>query len=102
MYRSYLVTLGLSALAQAAVECGFNYGATFSDGSVKQQSDFQAEFNTAKNLKGASGKFTSARLYTMIVSAQRDTELIVAFHTDAHQARWYSGRTNLGYPGSHR
>jgi glucan endo-1,3-beta-D-glucosidase len=50
----------------AAVFQGFNYGATFTDGSVKQQADFENEFNTAKNLAGTSGAFTSGRLYTMI------------------------------------
>ena len=46
---------------------GFNSGSTFTDGSGKQQSDFQAEFAAAKALVGTSG-FTSTRLYTMIVS----------------------------------
>jgi glucan endo-1,3-beta-D-glucosidase len=45
---------------------GFNYGSTFTDGTPKAQSDFEKEFNVAKNLVGTSG-FTSARLYTMIV-----------------------------------
>lgn len=47
-----------------AAEKGFNYGSTFSDGTIKQQSDYENEFNSAKNLVGNS--FTSARLYTMI------------------------------------
>lgn len=55
--------LALAATALAAQK-GFNYGATFSDGSIKHQSDFENEFNSAKNLVGQS--FTSARLYTMI------------------------------------
>lgn len=48
-----------------AAEKGFNYGATFSDGSIKHEADYEGEFNSAKNLVGAPG-FTSARLYTMI------------------------------------
>ena len=52
--------------ASAAALQGFNYGSTFTDGSPKGESDFQAEFTTAQNLVGTSG-FTSARLYTMIV-----------------------------------
>ena len=56
----------LSSMTSAAYQ-GFNYGSTFTDGSAKSQSDFQTEFTTAKNLVGTSG-FTSARLYTMIVS----------------------------------
>lgn len=55
--------LALAATALAA-EKGFNYGSTFSDGTLKIQSDYENEFNSAKNLVGQS--FTSARLYTMI------------------------------------
>ncbi|KAL2071910.1 hypothetical protein VTL71DRAFT_13145 [Oculimacula yallundae] len=55
----------LSTVSAAAYK-GFNYGATKSDGNTPRvQSDFQALFQTAKNLVGASG-FTSARLYTTI------------------------------------
>lgn len=60
--RSSLL-LALAATTFAA-EKGFNYGATFSDGTIKHQVDFENEFNSAKNLVGNS--FTSARLYTMI------------------------------------
>lgn len=67
---SNLSLLALAAsvsTASAAVYQGFNYGSTLTDGSAKSQADFQNEFTTAKNLVGTSG-FTSARLYTMIVS----------------------------------
>lgn len=64
--------LCLAATAYAA-ERGFNYGSTFSDGSIKHQSDFEGEFTSAKNLVGAPG-FTSARLYTMI---QGDTNGVI-------------------------
>jgi len=48
---------------------GFNYGSTFNNGAPKQQSDFEAEFKTARDLVNAPADgFTSARLYTMIVS----------------------------------
>lgn len=46
---------------------GFNYGSTYSDGSVRTQSDFESDFTTAAGLVGTNGAFTSARLYTMIV-----------------------------------
>lgn len=59
--------LALATTVSAAVK-GFNYGSTFTDGSAKQQADFENEFKTAQGLVGASG-FTSARLYTMVVSA---------------------------------
>jgi glucan endo-1,3-beta-D-glucosidase len=60
------IAASLSSVS-GTVYTGFNYGSTFTDGSAKAQSDFQAEFTTAKNLVGTSGAFTSARLYTMIV-----------------------------------
>lgn len=59
-----LVTLASPALAAYQ---GFNYGNTFSDGRLKRQADFEAEFVAARTLVGTSG-FTSARLYTSIVS----------------------------------
>ncbi|KAK0100521.1 hypothetical protein ONS95_006982 [Cadophora gregata] len=67
--RSSTSLLALAATlstASAAAYKGFNYGATKSDGyAPRLQSDFQALFQTSKNLIGASG-FTSARLYTTI------------------------------------
>lgn len=65
MFSKQLLALALSVAASEAVYTGFNYGSTLADGSGKSQSDFQTEFQTAKNLVGTSG-FTSARLYTMI------------------------------------
>lgn len=61
-----LALAGAVASAQAAYQ-GFNYGNTFTDGSAKAQSDFEAEFKTAAGLAGTNGAFTSARLYTMVV-----------------------------------
>ncbi|KAF2973429.1 hypothetical protein GQX73_g55 [Xylaria multiplex] len=57
----------LTALVSAAsaTKLGFNYGSTFTTGAAKMQSDFEAEFATAANLKGTKG-WTSARLYTMV------------------------------------
>ncbi|RQM08093.1 hypothetical protein DH86_00000532 [Scytalidium sp. 3C] len=67
MRTSTLLSLVASAAsASATVYQGFNYGNTFTDGSAKNQADFEAEFKTAKNLVGTNGAFTSARLYTMI------------------------------------
>ncbi|KAJ9650419.1 hypothetical protein H2198_010276 [Neophaeococcomyces mojaviensis] len=77
--------LAFAATAFAA-EKGFNYGATFSDGTIKHQADFEAEFNSAKNLVGQS--FTSARLYTMI---QGDTNGVI----EAIPAAISSGTTLL-------
>jgi hypothetical protein len=61
------IAAALTSSVSATVYQGFNYGSTFTDGSAKNQSDFEAEFKSAKNLVGTSGAFTSARLYTMIV-----------------------------------
>lgn len=68
MQLTHLLAFALSLATSEAVYQGFNYGATKSDGSYQQQSDYQALFKTAKNLVGTSG-FSSARLYTMIVRA---------------------------------
>lgn len=56
----------VSAVSAQAIQ-GFNYGATNSDGSFKDQARYEAEFDVAKNLETTSG-WNSARLYTMIVS----------------------------------
>jgi glucan endo-1,3-beta-D-glucosidase len=61
-----LLTMAAAAGSASAAFQGFNYGSTFTDGSVKAQSDFENEFNTAAGLQGTGGAFTSARLYTMI------------------------------------
>ncbi|KAK4499952.1 hypothetical protein PRZ48_008138 [Zasmidium cellare] len=68
--RSFAI-LSLASAAAAQIR-GFNYGATNNDGSVRAQSDFEAEFNRAKSLQGTSG-FTSGRLYTMIQGNTADT-----------------------------
>ena len=65
MFTSRLLALATSIASVSAVYQGFNYGSTFTDGSVLVESDFENEFTTAQNLVGISG-FTSARLYTTI------------------------------------
>jgi glucan endo-1,3-beta-D-glucosidase len=70
--------LSLLAIAGAAtaqgVSKGFNYGNVFTDGSPKQQADFEAEFNRAHDLPNTSG-FSSARLYTMIQGGTTNTPI---------------------------
>lgn len=61
---SLLALVASSPLASAAIK-GFNYGASFTNGAAKQQSDYESAFNAAKTLQGAPG-FTSARLFTTI------------------------------------
>lgn len=66
MRSSALLTLAASLSAVSGLQ-GFNYGATKADGyTIRQQSDFQGLFQTAKNLVGTNNAFTSARLYTMV------------------------------------
>jgi glucan endo-1,3-beta-D-glucosidase len=72
MRSSTLLALAGSLSSSAAVYQGFNYGSTKSDGSFQYQADYEALFSTAKSLVGTSG-FTSARLYTTVVS-RRDRE----------------------------
>lgn len=82
-----LVALAAAASTANAAFQGFNYGATFSDGALKSQSDFEAEFKTAAGLQGTDGAFTSARLYTMIVSAISPTHPLASprsARTDAY------------------
>jgi len=57
----------LSSVSAGSIQ-GFNYGSTTSDDAAVMQADFETQFNTQKNLAGTEGAFTSARLYTMIVS----------------------------------
>lgn len=64
---SYVALAAALSTANAAFQ-GFNYGSTFTDGSFKAEADFKSEFKTAAGLEGTDGAFTSARLYTMIVS----------------------------------
>lgn len=81
---TFLSIVALPSFVSATVYKGFNYGSTFTDGSAKTQTDFEDEFNAAKNLVGTSG-FTSARLYTMIVCPPLKPELeIISLPTSEH------------------
>ena len=65
MRSSTLLALGAFLSSASAAFKGFNYGASFTTGAVKQQADFELQFNAAKSLEGTSD-FTSARLFTTI------------------------------------
>ncbi len=70
--NSHLAALAAGFSSVIAASQGFNYGSTFGNNVAKTQSDFEAEFKTAQNLVGAPADgFSSARLYTMIVSFLR-------------------------------
>lgn len=66
-----IVALSAALSTANAAFQGFNYGASFTNGAVKTQSDFESEFEAAQGLDGTDGAFNSARLYTMIVSSPR-------------------------------
>jgi len=60
MYTQDLIAAAaILSSASAAATLGFNYGA---------ETNFASAFATQKALAGTSGAFTSARLYTTIVS----------------------------------
>lgn len=64
-----LLTLAAAVGPAMGAYLGFNYGNTFTNGAIKTEADFEAEFKAAQSLAGAPG-FTSARLYTMVVSVK--------------------------------
>lgn len=74
MRLSTLLTLVASSSLASAAYKGFNYGASFKNGAVKQQSNYEAAFNAAKSLQGAPG-FTSARLFTTIQGGTANTPI---------------------------
>ncbi|KAJ4990647.1 glucan 1,3-beta-glucosidase [Stagonosporopsis vannaccii] len=68
---SVAASAALLSTANAAIK-GFNYGAQFNNDAAKTLTDFEYEFNAAKNLPGTDG-WTSARLYTMIQHGTQNT-----------------------------
>jgi glucan endo-1,3-beta-D-glucosidase len=101
MLCTSLLALAASvATSSATIYSGFNYGATFNDGSAKHESDFHAEFTTAMNLIGTNGEFTSARLYTMIVGFTSEIILDLVALTPV-LARRYLRHSHFGYLCSH-
>lgn len=66
MPSTKLFALAAAASTASAAFQGFNYGATFGDGTLKVYSDYESHFKAAQGLEGTDGKFNSARLYTMI------------------------------------
>ncbi len=74
MRSSTLLALVASSSVASAAFKGFNYGSSFTNGAAKQESEWEAEFNAAKSLRGAPG-FTSARLYTTIQGGTPNTPI---------------------------
>ncbi|KIV99004.1 uncharacterized protein PV09_09283 [Verruconis gallopava] len=101
--RSLPSILAGSLLARsvaADVIAGFNSGSTFADGSIKQQSDFEAEFKAAAGLEGAPVKFNSVRLYTMVQGGTTNDPIsafpaAIATNTTMLLGIWCSGTTTI-------
>ncbi|CAL8578695.1 hypothetical protein XPA_004466 [Xanthoria parietina] len=90
-------TFGILALAASLTTTsaqalqGFNYGSIFSNSAPITGGDYERLFNTAKQLTGTSGGFTSARLFTIIQAGTPNspTEAIAA--ADATQTKLLLG-----------
>ncbi|KAK6352042.1 hypothetical protein TWF718_005191 [Orbilia javanica] len=75
MLGKSLLLAALTALSAVNAQneyLGFNYGADKVNGQTKVYSDFLEEFEIAQKLAGTDGKFSSARLYTMIQRPSKD------------------------------
>ncbi|KAF5724222.1 glucan 1 3-beta-glucosidase [Fusarium mundagurra] len=96
-------TLAAGALAlgvEAKNYLGFNSGATLANRAAKFKSDFQAEFETAQNLKTAPGDFSAVRLYTNIQAYSEDDpieafEAAIDTKTEILLGVWTSGTDNI-------
>lgn len=96
-------TLAAGALAlgvEAKNYLGFNSGATLANRAAKFKSDFQAEFETAQNLKTAPGDFSAVRLYTNIQAYSEDDpieafEAAIETKTEILLGVWTSGADNI-------
>jgi len=68
-----LIFIFISLVARASVSVatavqGFTYAGNGDNGQGKVETDFQTQFTIAKALPGTNNAFTSARIYTNIVS----------------------------------
>ena len=89
VHSSHLLALAASlATATAQTYQGFNYGSTFTNGAPVTRPEYEAQFNAAKNLVGASG-FSSARIFTLIQAGTQNTP------SDAIQAALNTGTSLL-------
>ncbi|KAL8778970.1 MAG: hypothetical protein Q9213_007170 [Squamulea squamosa] len=88
---SILALAATLATASAQVYQGFNYGSVFTNNAPITEQEYERLFNTAKQLQGTSGGFTSARLFTTIQAGTTNspTEAIAA--ADATQTKLLLG-----------
>ncbi|EUC27973.1 glycoside hydrolase family 17 protein [Bipolaris zeicola 26-R-13] len=88
------------AVAQDSFVLGFNSGATDDKGKAKTQADFEKEFKTAQNLKGAPGKFNTIRLYSNVQAGTTDTPIAafpaaIATNSKLLLGVWASGTDSI-------
>jgi glucan endo-1,3-beta-D-glucosidase len=98
--RSFTSLLAVAGTASAQAIMGFNSGSTMADGTVKVQSDFEAEFTAAAGLEGAPGSFSSVRLYTMVQGGTTSDPLsafpaAIKTNTTMLLGIWCSGTTTI-------
>jgi glucan endo-1,3-beta-D-glucosidase len=79
---------------------GFNSGATLANREAKFKADFQAEFETAQNLKTSPGDFNAVRLYTNIQAYSEDDpieafEAAIDTKTQILLGVWTSGTDSI-------
>jgi len=66
--------------ASAQTYRGFNYGSTFTNGSVKVQSDYQNEFFTAQNLVGIDSMLCFIAFGCISTLNEGEKEKLIAIH----------------------
>ncbi|EKJ74741.1 hypothetical protein NXS19_013914 [Fusarium pseudograminearum] len=98
---SAAVAVGALAMgAEAKNYLGFNSGATLANREAKFKADFQAEFETAQNLKTSPGDFSAVRLYTNIQAYSQDDpieafEAAIDTKTQILLGVWTSGTDSI-------
>lgn len=101
-YTKAVISACWLALAAAQQEgyLGFNSGATLANREAKQLSDYEAEFQTAANLRGAPEEFNSVRLYTNVQAYTTNTpsaafEAAINTGTKMLLGLWCSGTDSI-------
>ncbi|KAG8667479.1 hypothetical protein FPOAC2_12643 [Fusarium poae] len=98
---SAAVAVGALAMGvEAKNYLGFNSGATLANREAKFKADFQAEFETAQNLKTSPGDFNAVRLYTNIQAYSEDDpieafEAAIDTKTQILLGVWTSGTDSI-------
>ncbi|KAL8670708.1 MAG: hypothetical protein Q9168_004778 [Polycauliona sp. 1 TL-2023] len=91
--RSYSILALAASLATTSAQAlqGFNYGSVFTNNAPVTGTDYQRLFNTAKQLAGTSGAFTSARLFTSIQAGTTNSPTEAIGAADATQTKLLLG-----------